>query len=200
MSGNRLRRSIHRESSAHFSSTVRFPAAKVGSGDAVRKVETPRPTRTRVPGSPEVELADKPIVTAVSVAMRRGDRLLLVRRGRAPSRGFYAFPGGRVEPGEPLEAAARRELLEETALEPGELRPLARIRIEGAEVDYDLHVFATHHAGGEPAAGDDADEAGFFTLAEMQAMEVPEAVLAAAGEILSAEAPFDAGRKSGSPA
>jgi len=153
-----------------------------------------------VPGSPEVQLADKPIVTAVSVAMRRDDRLLLVRRGRAPSRGLHAFPGGRVEPGEPLEAAARRELLEETGLEAAELSPFARIRIAGEDADFDLHVFATRHVGGEPAAGDDADAAGFFTLAEIQAMEVTQSVLAAAGEILSAETPSAADAKSGRPA
>ena len=68
---------------------------------------------------------EKPTLPAVSVAMRRHDRMLLVKRGRAPSRGLYAFPGGRVEAGETLEAAARRELLEETGLEAGELSPLA---------------------------------------------------------------------------
>jgi 8-oxo-dGTP diphosphatase len=135
-----------------------------------------------------VQLVGKPIVNAVSVAMRRQDRMLLVRRGRAPSLGFYAFPGGRVEQGELPEAAARRELFEETGLEAGQLTPLFSIRIEGNEADYDLQVFTTCHAGGEPTAGDDADEAGFFTLAEMRAMKVTETVLTAAGEILSPEA------------
>ena len=43
--------------------------------------------------------SDEPI-SAVSVALVRGDRILLVKRGRAPARGLYAFPGGRVEEGE----------------------------------------------------------------------------------------------------
>lgn len=144
-----------------------------------------------------MQLADKPIVTAVSVAMRRHDRMLLVRRGRAPSLGFYAFPGGRVEPGETLEAAARRELLEETGLRAADLTPLLSIRIEGDDRDYDLHVFSTRDAGGEPTPGDDADEAGFFTLAEMEGMELAQSVLAAATEILSGK---DVGGRSGGTA
>ena len=94
----------------------------------------------------------KQIIPAVSVALLRGNRLLLVRRGQAPSRGFYAFPGGRVEPGEALEAAARRELAEETGLAAGALAPLVKVHVEGDSVDYDLQVFAGQYNGGEALA------------------------------------------------
>src|SRR5687768_10103190 len=109
-------------------------------------------------------MAGKQIIPAVSVALRRGDTLLLVRRGQAPSRGYYAFPGGRVEPGETLEAAARRELAEETGLTAGEISPLVLVHVEGDAVDYNLQVFAGTYCGGEPLAASDADEAAFFTL------------------------------------
>ena len=119
----------------------------------------------------------KPILPAVSVALRREDSLLLVRRGRPPSFGFYAFPGGRVEAGETLEDAARRELAEETGLAVGALSPLVLVRAEGDAFDYDLQVFFGHHAGGEPVADDDAAEAAFFTLAEMEALPILADVL-----------------------
>lgn len=128
--------------------------------------------------------------------MRRHDRLLLVRRGRAPSLGLHAFPGGRVEPGETLEAAARRELLEETGLRAAELAPLLSIRIEGEETDFDLRVFSTNHAGGEPSPGDDADEAGFFTVAEIRGMNLAPSVLAVF-DILSGKATQASGEASG---
>ena len=53
---------------------------------------------------------------AVSAAIFRDDRILLVRRARSPAKGFYSLPGGRVEFGETLHAALHREVDEETAL------------------------------------------------------------------------------------
>lgn len=129
-------------------------------------------------------MTKKPIIPAVSVALVRGDSLLLVRRGQAPSLGLYAFPGGRVEPGEALEAAARRELAEETGLDVGALSPLVKVHIEGEIADYDLQVFLGNYSGGEPLAASDADEAGFFTLAEMGRIQVTESVLVVARELL----------------
>lgn len=124
------------------------------------------------------------ILPAVSVALQRGNRLLLVRRGRAPSFGYYAFPGGRVEAGETLEEAARRELAEETGLTVGPLSPLVRLPVEGDDVDYDLQVFFGRHIRGEPVAADDAAEATFFTLAEMEALEILESVLEVGRDLL----------------
>lgn len=128
-------------------------------------------------------------IPAVSVALMRGDSILLVKRGQAPSRGYYAFPGGRVEPGETNEQAARRELLEETGLEVGEIMPLRAYMIEaerdGREIIYRLQVFAGRDRGGEPRADTDAEEAAFFTLAEMDALLVTPSVLEVSRELLS---------------
>lgn len=128
-------------------------------------------------------------IEAVSVAVRRGDALLLVRRGRAPSLGLYAFPGGRVEPGEALEAAARRELWEETGMVAGALALFATIEL-APEADpgiehFRLSVFQCADAHGEPQAGDDAAEAGFFRLSEMGALPITPSTLEAARRMLA---------------
>src|SRR5207237_3402371 len=53
---------------------------------------------------------------AVSAAIFRDGRVLVVRRAQAPAAGSWTLPGGRVELGETLVAAVIREVAEETAL------------------------------------------------------------------------------------
>jgi 8-oxo-dGTP diphosphatase len=53
---------------------------------------------------------------AVSAAIFRAGKILLVRRARSPAKGFFSLPGGRVEFGETLHTALHREVGEETAL------------------------------------------------------------------------------------
>lgn len=56
-------------------------------------------------------------VTADCVVFDADNRLLVIKRGKEPFKGKYALPGGHIDPGETLEEAARRELLEETGVE-----------------------------------------------------------------------------------
>lgn len=128
-------------------------------------------------------------VSAVSIAIVRQGRVLLVRRGREPSRGVYAFPGGRVEPDETLEAAARRELMEETSLSAGRLEPYRVVLIEAAASGapaFELTVFVGDTAEGVLHPGDDADAAGWFTAAELADLPVIESVAAIARKLLAA--------------
>ena len=114
---------------------------------------------------------------AVSVAARIGGRWLLVRRGHAPSKGKYAFPGGTVEPGEAQEDAARRELREETGLEAGKLSVLASVNLPGKNRVYALTVFSAETLSGALMAGDDAAAAGFFLLEEIKRLPMSASTL-----------------------
>ena len=56
-------------------------------------------------------------VSAVSAAVFRQGRVLIIRRAQAPLIGHFSLPGGRVEVGETLADALARELMEEVGIE-----------------------------------------------------------------------------------
>ncbi|MDP1912647.1 NUDIX hydrolase [Brevundimonas sp.] len=111
-------------------------------------------------------------VPAVGVVCLRGDEVLLIRRGTLPRQGEWSLPGGRIEPGERAVNAALRELREETGVE-AEITGLIDV-VDGlfpeAGRHYVLIDYAARWLAGEPVAGDDAVEARFVTLDEVEAL------------------------------
>jgi 8-oxo-dGTP diphosphatase len=98
---------------------------------------------------------------AVSAAIFRDGKILLVRRARSPAKGYYSLPGGRVEFGETLHAALHREVDEETALKI-EIMGLAGWREvvpgAGGGGHYLIMSFAARWTAGEPALNDELDD------------------------------------------
>jgi ADP-ribose pyrophosphatase YjhB (NUDIX family) len=98
---------------------------------------------------------------AVSAAIFRDGKVLLVRRARSPAKGFYSLPGGRVEFGETLHAALHREVAEETALKI-EIVDLAAWREVMPGTDggghYLIMSFAARWSRGDPVLNDELDD------------------------------------------
>lgn len=105
---------------------------------------------------------ERPLL-AVSVAIWRDGRVLLARRARPPFTSIWSFPGGLVEIGETLAAAAKREVREETGLDVEILGQIDKAEVirhdETGQVErhYVIMVFAGRSSAGAARAGDDAD-------------------------------------------
>ena len=111
-------------------------------------------------------------VPAVGVVCLRGDEVLLIRRGKPPRMGEWSLPGGRIEPGERAMDAALRELMEETGV-TARITGLLDV-VDGlfpeAGRHYVLIDYAAAWLAGEPVAGDDALEARFVALDQVEAL------------------------------
>ena len=137
---------------------------------------------------------------AVGVVCIRDGQVLLIRRGTPPLTGEWSLPGGRIEPGEPVRDAALRELMEETGIkaEIAGLIDVVDAIVENRERTlitrhYVLTDFAARWLEGEPVAGDDAADARFFPLTDLDRLglwEETERVIRA-GARLVGQLPLD---------
>ena len=122
-------------------------------------------------------LPEKPEV-AVGAVVFVDHRVLLVKRSKPPSEGLWAIPGGRVNIGETLQKAARREVAEETGIEirAGDVvytfdviehDPEGRVRFHYVVVD-----LRADYIGGDLMPGDDADDARWVSEKELLQLNV----------------------------
>lgn len=111
---------------------------------------------------------------ALAVPLRDG-RILVARRpaGKHLS-GCWEFPGGKIEPAETPESAARRELLEETGLEDARLEPLVVVVHDYAERPLRFHVFLARDPRGDVRIDEDREWA-WMSPQELQDLEMPPA-------------------------
>src|SRR5690348_13589260 len=107
-------------------------------------------------------------VDVVLVTRERTPRVLLIRRKGDPFAGRWALPGGFIDMDETLEESARRELREETGMEPAELVQLHTFGDPGRDprgrtisVAYLARIDRDQATA---TAGDDAAEADWFPL------------------------------------
>lgn len=127
---------------------------------------------------------------AVSAAIFRDGKILLVRRARAPARGVYTLPGGRVEFGESLIEALTREIREETQLTI-DIVGLAGWRealpAQAGGGHFVILPFAARWISGEPVLNNELDDAQWRvpgTLGDLRLTQGLEEVIEAAARIV----------------
>ena len=107
---------------------------------------------------------------AVSAAVFRGGEILVVRRTGSPAKGLWTLPGGRVEVGETLVEAVRREVAEETSLviDVVGLAGYREIILPSAVGDRGRHFvilpFAARWMSGEVALNEELGEARWLQI------------------------------------
>lgn len=119
----------------------------------------------------------RPAVTVDLVVLRQAgdpdgavEDVLLIRRGRRPSKGQWALPGGFIEPGESLGEAAARELYEETGLMVSELRQVGTFGEPGRDPRGWIISVAFRAAAPRDVtvrASDDAAEARWWPVSDL---------------------------------
>jgi 8-oxo-dGTP diphosphatase len=118
-----------------------------------------------------------PRLAVGAIVFRRG-RVLLVRRAHPPAQGTWAIPGGSVNLGESLAAAAEREIREETGLRVRAAEPVVTFEVierdDGGRIRYHYVIvdLAAEYLSGSIHAGDDALEARWVSAGELQRLPV----------------------------
>ena len=113
-----------------------------------------------------------------SIAVFKGDTVLLVQRARAPFRGLWSLPGGSIEPGESAREAAFRELKEETGITTEIEGVVENVELtatdDGGPVTWRLAMFYGRYAGGSLQPGSDASDASWVAIADLEKLSLTE--------------------------
>jgi len=122
-------------------------------------------------------------VVGVGAVVVHEGRVLLVKRGVAPSKGLWAVPGGALELGETLQQGAEREILEETGVTIRAREPV--YTFDFFERDQDRRVrfhfvivdVAADFIQGDVKGADDAVEARWLLPEELDRLPVSKNTL-----------------------
>jgi ADP-ribose pyrophosphatase YjhB (NUDIX family) len=107
-----------------------------------------------------------PLVAVDCILTDPAGRVLLIHRRNPPP--GWALPGGFVDAGESLEQAVAREILEETGLQLTAVRQFHAYSEPARDPRHPMvSIVFVGRATGEPRAGDDAGEVGFFAPGDL---------------------------------
>ena len=116
-------------------------------------------------------------IVAVGAVVIHDNKILLIKRGKPPSHSRWAIPGGKVKPGETLQAAAEREISEETGLIVKATTPIYTfdlIQYQGntLEFHYVIVDLLADYVAGEIIAGGDALDAAWIAQSDFPHLDI----------------------------
>ncbi|MGN6515761.1 MAG: NUDIX hydrolase [Rhizomicrobium sp.] len=121
-------------------------------------------------------LSQYPVLGVAAVIWNDRREVLLIRRTKEPRKGQWSLPGGKVEFGESIEDALRREIREETGLEvallglAGVAETVLDPEAGAANAHFVLIDYSARLVSGEAVAASDAADATWFTREEVAAL------------------------------
>lgn len=118
-------------------------------------------------------------IPSVAALIINSDDLVMIKRGKEPSKGKWSLPGGKIELGETLESALKREILEETGLTimPESLAgvyDLITWENNSLAFHYIIIDYYAHKTGGLLNAGDDAEDIRWVRFSEIESLDLAE--------------------------
>ena len=110
--------------------------------------------------------------TATAIIPFPPDKILLIKRATVPFKGYWALPGGRLDPGETVEQTIVREVKEETGLDVAVICKVGEYHEQGIQdgVEYDYYpaCFLVKIVGGEIKKQEsEIEEIKLFSLSDM---------------------------------
>lgn len=126
--------------------------------------------------APHERVVTHPPIDVVAGVIRREDGLLLITQRLADDTlgGYWEFPGGKVDPGEELPAALRRELQEEIGVETEIGAEIHRVVHAYPDRDVRLYFFEARILSGEPRKIEVADLR-WISVEDLMSYQFPEA-------------------------
>ena len=116
----------------------------------------------------------EPVKIVLGVIRCEDEVLLAQRQADQSFAGLWEFPGGKVEAGESIEAALKREVFEETGLETAHWRPLIEFQWQYEETSLHFFVLETAHFEGE-AVGREGQRVAWHAVSELKDEQFPPA-------------------------
>ena len=120
-----------------------------------------------------------PTLGVSGIVFNKHKQILLIRRNQPPAMGMWSIPGGKLEAGESLTEACRREIKEETGLDTDIKHIVAVVerRVEGFHyviIDYLALLADEEH--GQPVAKSDVSEARWVSLEDLDAYDLVDGI------------------------